>query len=340
MKQLTIAIPSYNVERFLEKCLDSMCGIDERLEVVVVNDGSKDSTSEIAHAYEKRYPGQVKVVDKENGGHGSGINAGLDAAEGRYYKVVDADDWITTENLTPILDAIEQTDVDAIIMGYKTVNISNGVVLEYLPISNSSGRQIDIIKLDDKFDDVNACLEFHCMCYNTEFLRGTGLRMSEHTFYEDQEYAILPMAYAESFLIHPEPLYEYRIGDTTQSTNFANQAKRADDQERVTKRLAETYVSLKPMGLARDHFLTRRITRAIISFYATLLVKHPDKKKGREQAAEFRTWLSETEPNLMRLADKKYKMFRFMGRFGFVGTLYGKLFNSPSFAKFKKRWIR
>ena len=165
-----ITIPSYNVERFLEKCLDSMCGVDERLEVVVVNDGSKDSTSQIAHAYAERYPDQVKVIDKENGGHGSGINAGLDAAEGRYYKVVDADDWITTENLTPILDVLEEIEADAVIMGYKTVNISNDVVLEYLPISNSSGRQIDMIKLDDKFDDVNACLEFHCMCYNTEFL--------------------------------------------------------------------------------------------------------------------------------------------------------------------------
>ena len=340
MKQLTIAIPSYNAEPFLEKCLDSMCGIDDRLEVIVVNDGSKDATSQIAHDYANRFPNQVRVIDKENGGHGSGINAGLDAAKGRYYKVVDADDWITTDRLKSILDRIETSDADVLILGYKTVNIQNGVVLEYLPVSNSSGRQIDVIKLNDKFDDVNHCLEFHCMCYNTAFLRGTGIRMSEHTFYEDQEFAILPLAFGETFLIHPEPLYEYRIGDASQSTNFANQAKRADDHLFVTKRIVETYVSLKPMGQARDRLMTRRITRSIISLYATLLVKNPDKREGREKAEEFRTYLSVTDPNLMKQSDKKYRLFRFAGRFGFVGTLYGKLFNSASFAGFKKRWIR
>lgn len=340
MKQLTIAIPSYNAERFLEKCLDSMCGIDDRLEVIVVNDGSKDSTSEIAHAYAERYPSQVKVIDKENGGHGSGINAGLDAAEGRYYKVVDADDWITTENLTSILDVLEETEADAVIMGFKTVNISNDVVLEYLPVSNSSGRQIDMIKLDDKFDDVISCLVFHGMCYNTAFYKGTGLRMSEHTFYEDQEYMLLPLAFAETFLILPELLYEYRIGDAEQSTNFENQASRAEDQERVTKRLVETYVSLKPMGRARDHFLTRLLKRSIVSFYATLMVKNPNRKEGRKQAASFRDWLDKTDLNLRDLSDGKYKLLRFTSHFGFVKNLYGKLFNSASFAKFKKRWMR
>lgn len=340
MKQLTITIPSYNMEKYLEKCLDSMCGIDDRLEVIVVNDGSKDKTSKIAHAYEEKYPLDVRVIDKENGGHGSGINAGLDAASGRYFKVVDADDWITTENLKPILDKLENTDVDAIIMGFKTVNVSNGVILEYSPVSNSSNRRIDMIKLNDKYDDVSSCLDFHSMCFNTEFLRSTGLRMSEHTYYEDQEFAILPFMHAESIMILPDMLYEYRIGDVHQSTNFLNQAKRVSNHQAVVERIVDYYISCKPMGKARDEFLRKRIAVAVNSNYATLLVKNPDKKEGRKKAAVFREYLLRKEPALVKMTDRRYKLFQRSSHFSKASAVYGKLFNSRSYAKFKDMWTK
>lgn len=340
MKQLTIAIPSYNVEAFLEKCLDSMCGVDERLEVIIVNDGSKDRTSEIAHAYEAKYPLDVKVIDKENGGHGSGINAGLDAASGRYYKVVDADDWITTENLKGILDKLEASDVEAVIMGFKTVNISNGVVLEYSPVSSVNDRQIDMIKLADKYDDVSNCLDFHSMCFNTEFLRETGIRMSEHTYFEDQEFAILPFVHADRIMVIPDMLYEYRIGDVNQSTNFENQAKRVSNHQAVVERIVDYYISCKPMGKARDEFLRRRISVALNSNYATLLVKNPNKKEGRKKAAIFREYLLRKDPMLVKMTDKRYKLFLRLNRYKSAPVLYGKLFNSKAYAKFKNRWTK
>ena len=340
MKQLTIAIPSYNAEAFLEKCLDSMCGVDDRLEVIVVNDGSSDHTSEIAHTYQKRYPSEVRVIDKENGGHGSGINAGLDAASGRYYKVVDADDWITTENLKTILDKLEEHDVDAVIMGFKTVNISNGVILEYSPVSSCNDRQIDIIKLADKYDDVSNCLDFHSMCYQTEFLRATGIRMSEHMFYEDQEYAILPYMHAESILVIPDLLYEYRIGDVNQSTNYSNQVKRAGNHQAVVERIIDYYNSCKPMGKARSEFLRKRISIAVSSNYATLLVKNPNKKDGRKRAAVFREYLLRKEPSIVKMTDKKYRLFVRLSYFDKSADLYGKLFNSGAYAKFKNKWTK
>ena len=97
MKYLTIAIPSYNSELYLERCLDSMilpAGWMEQVEIIVVNDGSTDRTGEIADDYVRRFPDTVKVIHKENGGHGSGVNAGLEHAEGKYFKVVDSDDWL------------------------------------------------------------------------------------------------------------------------------------------------------------------------------------------------------------------------------------------------------
>ena len=104
-KILSVVIPTYNMEKYLEKCLNSFIyneGADE-LEVLIVNDGSKDNSVNIAKEFEKKYPNIFKVIDKENGGHGSTINAGLKVASGKYFKVVDADDWVETDELKKLI---------------------------------------------------------------------------------------------------------------------------------------------------------------------------------------------------------------------------------------------
>lgn len=341
MKQLTIAIPSYNSEKFLAKALDSMCGYDDRLEVIVINDGSTDNTSKIGHEYAEKYPETVKVVDKENGGHGSGINRGLEEATGRYYKVVDSDDWITTENLKVILDKIEKLeDVDAIIMGFKTVNISNDVVLTYSPECSCANRTIDMIKLQEHYDDVSDCLDFHSMCFSTQFLRKINFRVSEHVFYEDQEFAVLPFVHANWIMIFPETFYEYRIGDMNQSTNFENQAKKAAQHERVVKKMLEYYSAHKPMGIARDRFLQRRLATAVTSNYAIWLVKNPDKNEGKEKAAQFHQYMQEEQLDIAKLTEKRYKLLLKASRFKKAATYYGKLYNSKTYAKFKEKWTK
>ena len=93
MKILSIVVPTYNVEKYLERCIDSLV-YDEKvlndLEILIVNDGSKDNSLQIAKKYEKQYPNTIKVIDKENGGHGSTINAGLKVATGKYFRVIDS----------------------------------------------------------------------------------------------------------------------------------------------------------------------------------------------------------------------------------------------------------
>ena len=111
MKYLTITIPSYNSEQYLERCLDSMilpAGLMEHVEIIVVNDGSTDRTGEIADDYVRRFPDTVKVIHKENGGHGSGVNAGIENAEGKYFKVVDSDDWLEENAYREILEQIKE----------------------------------------------------------------------------------------------------------------------------------------------------------------------------------------------------------------------------------------
>ena len=106
MKLLTVAIPSYNSEEYLERAVNSLLGMGEDIEVLIINDGSTDRTAEIADRYEKQYPEIVKAVHKENGGHGSGVNVGLSLAKGLYFKVLDSDDWFDKEALRKVLKTL------------------------------------------------------------------------------------------------------------------------------------------------------------------------------------------------------------------------------------------
>ena len=103
MKKITFTVPCYNSQDYMKRCIDSLLVCKEEGEIIIVDDGSTDRTGEIADEYAKEYPDIVKVIHKENGGHGSGVNAGLEAATGTYFKVVDSDDWLDEENYPKVL---------------------------------------------------------------------------------------------------------------------------------------------------------------------------------------------------------------------------------------------
>ena len=106
MKLLTFAIPCYNSAEYMSKCIESLLPGGEDVEILIVNDGSKDDTSKIAHEYEKKYPTICKAIDKENGGHGSAVNTGIEHATGLYFKVVDSDDWVKDTAYEKILEVL------------------------------------------------------------------------------------------------------------------------------------------------------------------------------------------------------------------------------------------
>ena len=108
MKLLSIAIPCYNSQDYMERCIDSLLPGGEDVEILVVDDGSKDMTPEIADAYEKRYPNIVKAIHQENGGHGEAVNAGIENASGLFFKVVDSDDWVDAQAYEKILDTLRE----------------------------------------------------------------------------------------------------------------------------------------------------------------------------------------------------------------------------------------
>ena len=108
MKLITFAIPCYNSEEYMSKCIESLLVCKDDIEIIIVDDGSKDKTAKIADDYQKKYPETIKAIHKENGGHGSGVNVGLENATGLYYKVVDSDDWVDKDALLKVIETIKK----------------------------------------------------------------------------------------------------------------------------------------------------------------------------------------------------------------------------------------
>ena len=347
MKQLTIAVPAYNSEMFLHIGLDSMAGQDDRLEIIVVNDGSQDRTLEVANSYAEKYPDQIRVIDKENGGHGSGINAALEIATGRFYKVVDSDDWVETRNLKAILDALEKSDADAVVTGYRSINIGSGNVISYpvvipeekqTPETAVYGAEVTMEEFSKVFDQMATSYSFHGLCYRTDFLRSMDFRMSEKVFFEDQEYAVLPFLQVQKVLLLPYYLYNYQIGSAGQSVDFSNQAKRANDLKQVYTNMMDYYHFRKPEEAFREQFFIKRLSISLVSYYAVVLVKSEDKKNGRKEAEGLRTYVMQLEPSIQKYAEKRYQIMKIASHFPFAGNLYYKLFDSKNYTRFKKSW--
>lgn len=244
MKLLTITIPSYNTEQFIEKNMKYF--LDERLykkvEILLINDGSTDKTAEKAARYEKKYKNYIRVINKENGGHGSVINRGIREAEGKYFKVIDADDWVSTDNLVKLVSVLEKLNADVVVNPYikvdqqtgKELLISSGIVSEI-------GKEVPFEKLlKDKVK-----LALHSVTYKTELLREHELQLTEKCFYEDFQYILYPIPYIKTAVVLKFPVYYYLVGQAAQSVNSANAFKNIDMYIRIYSESVKYYEDMK-----------------------------------------------------------------------------------------------
>ncbi len=220
MKSLTIIVPTYNMQEYLQRCLDSLIVGDdlmEQLEVLVINDGSKDRSSEIAHEYEQRFPQTFRVVDKENGNYGSCVNRGLAEAKGKYVKVLDADDWFDTAALTQFLSVLEDTNVDLVLTPFEICNTDRETVkfvTQDLPV----GVVLDFAS----FPPEQICrYSMHMIAYRTMLLREIGYVQTEGISYTDTEWTHIPQYHVRTFVWYPFPVYKYLIGREGQSMDNA-----------------------------------------------------------------------------------------------------------------------
>lgn len=239
MKLLSIAVPCYNSESYMKKCLDSLLAGGEDVEILIVDDGStKDRTPEIADAYQEKYPTIVKAIHQENKGHGGAVNTGIDHATGLYFKVVDSDDWLGKGSFLSVLDTLRELAaagriVDVLFANYvyeKQNRKYKKYVMRYqmyLPENRIFGW--DQVKRMNVFHYVL----MHSLIYRTGLLREVGLRLPEHTFYVDNIYAFVPFSKVKTMYYLNVNLYRYFIGRSDQSVNEKVMMSRFPQQLRV-----------------------------------------------------------------------------------------------------------
>lgn len=278
MKLISFVVPAYNSEKYLNTCIDSLLFDLDKIEIIIVNDGSKDNTIKIAEAYKHMYPNTVKVINKLNGGHGSGINAGLEMATGLYFKVVDSDDWMDVENTKYLVNKISQLkdleqspDVFISDFIYEHVEDQTHFIRSYKDyfIHEQITTWNDSLK---KFR-LSATLLMHALTYKTQVLRNCGLQLPEHTFYVDNIFAYQPLAHTTYIYYIPKVMYHYYIGRADQSVQMHHIVNRYDQQIRVMRHIMYAYnykqLSHMPKGLKQYMFHNLAIIMVVTQMFTT-----------------------------------------------------------------------
>lgn len=328
-KILSIIIPTYNAEKYLRKCLESFGKIREeerrKCEILVINDGSSDDSVNIAKEFAEEQPEIFKIVHKENGGHGSAINVGVRAATGKYFKVVDADDWVDFQDAEKMIRLLETETADAIITGYWTYNIVEKVRKQYDVNVADESRYYNLDELMDKWKQIEWGMTFHGIWYRRDFYKSLHYTLVEHVFYEDQEYATIPLCYAQKIRCTNTHMYVYRIGDVNQSVSSENQIKRLPDAQKVIERMMEKGRDAKKFAIGGERYWQKKLTMMINSYYEISLLKDPDRVLGRKNARDLEKRIVECSPRIAQLDKHKYQIFRMMNYLRVKDTTYQKI---------------
>ena len=264
MKILTIAIPSYNSMDYMRNCIESLLPGGEDVEILIVDDGSKDETPAIADEYEEKYPGIIRAIHQENGGHGEAVNAGLRNATGFFYKVVDSDDWVDAEAYQKILaflkEAVkEEEPLDMLLSNYvyEKVGAKHKKVIQYHSILPEN-RYFGWEEIGHFHASQNILM--HSVIYRTELLRSFQFELPKHTFYVDNIFVYWPLPYVKKMYYLDVDFYRYFIGRDDQSVNEANMIKRIDQQFKVTyimiDYMAQFNLVSKPLERYMKHYLS------------------------------------------------------------------------------------
>ena len=298
-KELTVIIPSYNMERFLPKCLESFgicqlrkedAALADTLEVIVVNDGSADRTSEVAHQVEKRFPEVVKVIDKANGGYGSCVNAALRVATGRYIRILDADDYFETSEVVQYLRfliALNGT-ADLVVNDYDEVGVSGKVskVIRY-------GLPSDGVFATGLLIDSNEMLDIHGIAYRREILEKMSYRQSEGILYTDAEWHSLPMSQVATVAYRPGVLTHYLIGREGQSMERDRFVGNISMLEQIAKRLVRDFDACGPEDGCR--YARKRILAVMQLIYTMVLFGYSG-VRAKFDLLGFDAWLKNASP--------------------------------------------
>lgn len=291
MKYISFTIPCYNSQDYMAHAIESILPGGDEVEIIIVNDGSKDKTSQIAHEYMDKYPDIIKVIDKENGGHGDAVNAGLANASGKYFKVVDSDDWVDEEALHKILMLLRHLEedneqIDMLISNYvyEKAGVTHKKCIHYRNVL----PQDEVFRWDDiGHFRLDQYILMHSVIYRTDMLKLSQMRLPKHTFYVDNIYVYYPLPHVRKIYYLDVDFYRYFIGREDQSVNEKVMIARVDQQIFVTKTMIDMYQLKKVTSKKLRQYMINYL--AIMMTVSSILLIRSKEKENLEKKKEL--WL-------------------------------------------------
>lgn len=245
MKLLTAVVPCYNSAEYMRHAIDTLLSGGDDMEIIIVNDGSKDDTEKIGIEYQERYPDIVRIVSQENGGHGEAVNTGLANANGLYFKVIDSDDWVNEKALHQVIAKLKDLIADGSSPDLFIVNyVYEKVGAKRKKVINYKGAlpKDEIFTWDDMMHfRIDQNILMHSAIYRTRLLKDCGIKLPKHTFYVDNIFVYQPLPYVKTLYYMDVNLYRYFIGRDDQSVNEEVMIRRVDQQIRITKIMIESH---------------------------------------------------------------------------------------------------
>ncbi len=326
-KLLTIVIPVYKVEAYINKCLDSLIitpELMEKMDVLIINDGTPDNSAEMSREYVKRFPGIFRQIDKENGGHGSVWNLGVKEAYGKYVKFLDSDDWL--ENLDVMIRKLEQTDVDLII----TSSISHcpGNELWKLEIKD---MEFDRVYDADRFDWLGNrshgnYIFHHCAIYKTEMFRQYLPLFLEKQPYDDVILCAAPVIGAKTLVAWDLEVYHYLMDREGQSISLEVQRRNVNAKIKVHKSTIDFMEShpITDPASTKKAYIASKLPRLYCYGHRTLLDILPY-KEAKRYSKEWDAWVKARNPQMRPRWIRLYRSLPFplywLAYRGFQGAL-------------------
>lgn len=321
MKVLSVAIPSYNSMAYMDKAIDSALVCREDVEIIIVNDGSKDKTSEIGERYAQQYPDCVKYVYQENGGHGQAVNTGLKNATGKYFKVLDSDDWFDTDALVKVIRQLKKIEQEETVLDMMIVNY----VYEKPSENKTTPIQYGNVLPENRFFGWNEVGHFqpqqnilmHSVIYRTSLLKECKIELPKHTFYVDNLFVFQPLPFVKTMYYMNVDFYRYFIGRGDQSVNEKIMISRIDQQLRVNRLMAECFdINQLSSSKLKDymvHYLT------MITAVSTVLAIKSGTEENLNKKKELWRYLKTEHPALYKEIKRT-----FVGTFAETDNFFGK----------------
>lgn len=327
-KILSVVIPSYNVEKFLRQTLESFVeeSILDKIEVLIVNDGSKDGTEMIGKEYENKYPQTFRVISKENGGHGSTINRGIKECTGRYFKVVDGDDWVNTADFKSLVEKLENCEADYVISNYYEVDDQSGAKtpVEYKRLLKNSKED----EWHGTFEDIvgKVIPSMHALVLKTSILKEHQIRLDEHCFYVDVEYILYPLPFVKTVAYYDLHVYMYRLGQVTQSVSMAGFRKHIENHITVSLNLTKFAEAYRQRAAGKNQkkvdYIGKRVAQ-MIGDQVTIFMSYPAGDKSvRQQFIKYDRRIRNSSEWMYELSGKESGILRLLRKTCFYVICY------------------